>query len=280
MKTIKNIAYLIFIFFFFACNQIDNPLKDRQEGTCGDETQPVPIRKILVEDYTGHRCPNCPDAARILEDIHDDYCDHIIPIAVHVSFFAEPYEPNFPEDFRTETGNVLDDFFGVSSQGLPGGLVNRTVFDGNLVLGRDNWRSAVDAIYAGNPDVNIIIESSYNENDQTIKANITLEFLTNISESINLGLYVTEDSITAPQQDEAVYVENYLHRHMLRKGVNGAFGEKILNSAAKGSTFEKSFTIPVDTDWNIHHLELVAFVSKNSSNEILQAESEPAENTK
>ena len=279
MKAIKTITYLTFIIFFFACNQIENPLKERQEGTCGDETQPIPIRKILVEDYTGHRCPNCPDAARILEGIHDDYCDHIIPIAVHVSFFAEPHNPDFPEDFRTETGNELDQFFGVSNQGLPGGLVNRKEFDGNLVLNRDNWRSAVDAIYDVNPDVNIIIEPTYSETNHIVTANITLEFLKDISEAVNLGLYVTEDSIIAPQQDGSTYVENYLHRHMLRKGVNGAFGEKILNSAKKGDTFEKSFTIDIDANWNIHHLDLVAFISSNSTNEILQAESESAENT-
>ena len=279
MKTIKNTASLIFIIFLFACSQIENPLKNKQEGTCGDETQPIPIRKILIEDYTGHRCPNCPEAARILEGIHDDYCDHIIPIAVHVSFFAEPHNPDFPEDFRTETGNELNDFYGVSSQGLPGGLINRKEFNGNLVLGRDTWRSAVDAIYDINPDINIVIESSYNETGHTINSTVTLEFLKDISESLNLGLYVTEDSIIAPQQDGSEYVEKYLHRHMLRKGVNGAFGKKILNSATKGSTFEKTFTIPVDANWNIAHCELVAFISKHSTNEIIQAESEPVNNS-
>ena len=278
MKALKVITYITIILFGFACNKIENPLKDKQSGTCGDENSPVPIRKILVEDYTGHRCPNCPEAARILDGIHDDYCDHIIPMAVHVSFFADPHEPDFPEDFRTETGSTLDEFYGVSNQGLPGGLVNRKKFDGNTVLGRDTWRSAVDAIYNINPEVNIMIESEYNATDNTIDADITVEFLKDISEAVNLGLYVTEDSIIAPQQDGSEYVENYLHKHILRKGVNGAFGEKILNSAKKGDTFEKSFTVPVDTSWNIHHIELIAFISKNSDNEILQAESEPADN--
>ena len=63
------------------------------------------------------------------------------------------------------------------------------------------------------------------------------------------------------------------------QGLPGSVGEKILNSAQKGDTFEKSFTIDVDTNWDIHHLDLVAFISNNSTNEILQAESEPAENT-
>jgi thiol-disulfide isomerase/thioredoxin len=280
MKTIKTAAYFFTILFFFACNYIQNPLKDRQENTCGDESLPIPIKKILVEDYTGHRCPNCPDAARILEDIHEDYCDHIIPIAIHVSFFAEPHDPDFPNDFRTETGNELDDFFGVSNQGLPGGLVNRKKFDGNLVLGRDTWRSAVDALYNLTPEVNILIESNYESSENSVTANIKVEFFQDINESINLGLYLTEDSVVSPQQDGAEYVEFYLHRHMLRKGINGAFGKKILNSASKGSVFEKTFSFSVDPSWNIEQCELIAFISNTANNEIRQAESEPVEITK
>ncbi len=275
MNFLKTYLYTVFFLFLFACNQINNPLKDRETGTCGDETQPIPIRKILVEDYTGHRCPNCPDAARIINEIHDDYCDHIIPVALHVSFFAAPHEPDFPEDFRTETGNTLDEFYGISNQGLPGGLVNRREFNGSLVLGRDIWLSAVDVLYSKTPDANIVIESNYNNNDSSVTANITVEFLNNIEESINLGLYVTEDSIIAPQQDGSDYVENYVHRHMLRKGLNGAFGEKILNSANKDDIFEKTFTFKIDKNWNIKHLELIAFLSKNTDGEIIQAESEP-----
>ncbi|MCF6183055.1 MAG: Omp28 family outer membrane lipoprotein [Bacteroidales bacterium] len=279
MKFFKLSIFISFIIFSFACNEINNPLKDWQEGTCGDKNSPVPIRKILVEDYTGHRCPNCPDAARILDGIHNDYCDHIIPIAVHVSFFAEPHDPDFPEDFRTKTGNELNDFYGVSNQGLPGGLINRKEFNGNLVLGKDNWRSAVDAIYNITPDVNIIIESTYNADAKSITANIRAEFLNAVTESLNLGLYLTEDSIIAPQQDGSEYVKKYLHKHMLRRGINGPFGEKILNSAEKNEVFEKTFTFAADPGWNIAHCELVAFISKHSTNEILQAESEPINNS-
>ncbi|NPA67630.1 MAG: Omp28 family outer membrane lipoprotein [Chlorobi bacterium] len=275
MKYLKTILLLSGFLLFFACDQINNPLKEKQEGTCGDETQPVPIRKILVEDYTGHRCPNCPAASEILEEIKNDYCDHVIPLAVHVGFFALPTEPDFPEDFRTETGTTLDEVYGISAKGLPAGMINRTEFNGNTVLGKDTWRAAVDAVYDINPEVNIIIESSYNQEENSVSVNITAEFLGDIQEAVNLGLYVTEDSIVAPQQVENTYNPEYVHRYMLKKGINGAFGEKILNSAKKGDTFEKQFTFYPDTEWNLNRLTLIAFVSRNSTDEILQAESEP-----
>ena len=30
-----------------------------------------PDKKVLIEDFTGHLCPNCPEAARELDAIHD-----------------------------------------------------------------------------------------------------------------------------------------------------------------------------------------------------------------
>ena len=42
------------------------------------DTYVNPNKKVLIEDFTGHLCPNCPDAARELETIHDIYsCDFL-----------------------------------------------------------------------------------------------------------------------------------------------------------------------------------------------------------
>ncbi len=274
MKKISIIVSFLGMFIFLACNQIDKPLKDRPENTCGDENSPVPIKKILVEEYTGHRCPNCPPAAEVLASIHDDYCAHIIPIAIHVSIFAKPHGDDFPADYRTETGTEVDQFFGVSNQGLPGGLVNRTEYDGNLVLGKDSWRSAVNLLYNQKPEVNIIINSEYNETEKKISGVVKLEILKDINENINLGLYLTEDSIISPQQKGSEYIENYVHRHMLRKGINGPLGEKIADGVKAGDVLEKTFSLSADTAWHINHCEIIAFVSRSESNEIIQAESE------
>ena len=267
MKAFK-ILPLILLVLFFACDHIDNPLKDPGDHTCGDEDGPIPIRKILVEDYTGHKCPNCPDAARILEEISGTYCDHIIPIGIHVSLFAAPDE-NFPADYRTETGDQLDAYYEVSNQGLPNGLVNRTEFDGNMVIGRNNWAAAVNLLHNINPEVNITIESSYNENTNKVTAIISAEFLSNIDFEMNLGLYVTEDSIVSPQKDGSTTIEDYVHRHILRKGVNGAFGENLSSSASFGDVVEKTYIFDVDPEWVIKHCELIAFISKRSTNEII-----------
>ncbi|MCF6366828.1 MAG: Omp28 family outer membrane lipoprotein [Bacteroidales bacterium] len=271
MKLFKIITFALFI-FFFSCNTIENPLKETNDNTCGDENDPVPIRKILVEDYTAHKCVFCPAAADILQEITDKYCDHIVPVGIHVGFLAEPDE-DFPADYRTDAGNELDNEFNISA-GLPKGMVNRIEYEGNILLASSNWETVVNLLYNLKPEVDISIESSYNENTHTVTATITAEYLSDINYDMNIGLYVTEDSIISPQKNGVTTVEDYVHRHVLRKGITGAFGENFVTSAKFGDIIEKTFIFNTNAEWNINHCELVAFISNGSTNEIIQAESE------
>jgi hypothetical protein len=271
MKIIKYIPVILFI-LMMSCDNIKNPLQNNIGITCGDESTGIPIKKILVEDFTGQKCSNCPEASQILNEIIDDYCDHIVPVAVHCTSFAAPSE-EFPSDYRTETGNELVSDYGIIS--LPIGLINRSEYNGNILLSRNTWRAAVDYLYQLKPEVNIKIESSYNDETNQIEAVITTEFLNDIDYEINLGLYLTEDSITGPQQSGSEVIPNYVHRHMLKKDINGTYGEKIASSGEFGKVIEKTYRFDADSGWNLEHCELVAFISKSSSNEIIQAESEP-----
>jgi len=271
MKLI-NIFFVFTILVIFSCEEIKEPLKEKTESTCGDESLGTPIKKILIEDFTGHKCPNCPDAANILEEIIDEYCDHIVPITVHIGLFAAP-DAEFTADYRTETGTEIGESYGISNL-LPLGLVDRTEYELNLSLGRENWKSAVDLLYDLQARANIILETEYNETDNKVTVHTSTEFLAAIDHPISLGLYLTEDSIISPQKTDTGTIENYVHRHMLRKGINGAFGEEILGSAQFGQSFEKTFTFDVDPEWVIDKCEIVAFISNTETKEIIQAESE------
>ncbi len=276
MKVFKILS-ILFIAFLFTCNKIDIPLK-KQNNTCGIDTDTTHIRKILVADYTGHKCVNCPQAAEILHEIKNKYCDHVIPIAIHVSNFASPSNEPFDNDYRTLAGTELDDFFKVSNQGLPNGLINRKNYGTNsspsYIVSKDNWETKVNLIFNIPPDVDISIQSSYDENTNKVTATISAEFLYDIDYKLNIGLYVTEDSIISAQMSLHGIIENYIHRHMLRKSISGAFGENFVSNASEGDIINKSYTFHVNEEWDINHCELVAFISNRETKEIIQAESE------
>jgi hypothetical protein len=271
---ISTVSILIFLSFFISCDIIENPLKEQTGNTCGDESLPVPIRKVLVEDYTGQKCNNCPVAAINLVEIKEDYCDYIIPIAIHVGSFATPTPPIFPNDFRTDAGNELNTFYNVDNFGLPQGMVSRTEFDGNTVLSKDNWRAAVHALVQIPPDADIRSVVEFDTVTNKITATISVTILNDLNQELNLGVYLTEDSVISAQLTFSGVVYDYVHRHMLRAAPLGAFGEKIVDSAKKGDVLHKTLTFEANEIWIPKHCELVLFLSKKSTGEIIQAESE------
>ena len=85
----KYLLILISILIITSCDVEEGPF------ITGSNTYVNPDKKVLIEDFTGHLCPNCPDAARELEAIHDIYGDQIIGMAIHVSTtFARPNHPS------------------------------------------------------------------------------------------------------------------------------------------------------------------------------------------
>ena len=102
------------------------------------------IKKILIEDFTGHRCQNCPQAAEELHAIQEAFPEQIVGIAVHAGEFATPYpsEANrYTTDFRTEEGTDIHDAFLASA--YPTGMVNRNGGLNNSILNYTDWNGAV-----------------------------------------------------------------------------------------------------------------------------------------
>ena len=117
---------LVFLIFLSSCDHVENPYpavstdldttlfpgvwSEYVANEWPTFTQNLNTdRNILLEDFTGHLCPNCPNAAREIEAIRTIYEDQIIALAIHVSpDFARPYSanqaPSFQYDFRTEWG--------------------------------------------------------------------------------------------------------------------------------------------------------------------------------
>jgi hypothetical protein len=121
MKNFK-ILFLFFalVIFFSACEKITPPYKESKGG--GNDTTGV-LKNVLLEDYTGHTCVNCPTAAVIAHDLKNLYGDRLIVMAVHAGYFADPHPGIFENDYRTQAGNEWNTFFGF--QNYPSGLIDR-----------------------------------------------------------------------------------------------------------------------------------------------------------
>ena len=276
MKT----KYLFIIIALFAilqsCDKVEEPYV--KEGTFVWNG-----RKIIVYDFTGHKCGNCPSAHRTISGLIDTYGDAVVPIAIHCTWFANPTsnpEDPFGYDFRTDVGDILGGRYPATGYygafNLPTGLVNNILPES--LSPHNSWATEIAALISSYPEYLISIDGNYNDTDSTINCDIEIE--TNIINARNLSLtvYIIEDHIEQWQTDyslEESDVEDYIHQHVLRGGMNGAFGEIIkdnTNSTAVGDLLSKSYSLKKGDDWDILNCIVVAFVYDNETKEILQAE--------
>ena len=255
------------------------------------------VKKVLIEDFTGHLCPNCPQAANEIDAIHNIYGDQIIAIAIHVTkSFARPYPasqaPSFQYDFRTIWGDDLDNFFDISSAGLPRGMINRMGYPNNHKLGKDEWANAVTNELNKEIDFGIIINSNNNN------INVTTEILNNISGSYNLVVCLTENGIINWQKDGTENIEDYEHNHILRSvlideslsnNTSLEIGQEIQKNISYNLTSLEQFNIDYSANtaelgngnagnWNAENMSIVAYIYDTNTKEIVQAEQEKLNN--
>jgi thiol-disulfide isomerase/thioredoxin len=305
MKKIKYIIATLFgilLFNITSCDIIEGPyLIDNNTNTVDTNTF---VKKVLIEDFTGHRCPNCPAAAEELVSLQDFYGDRVIGIAIHPSSqaFSTPSPltaSSYTYDFRTQFGDDIDNIFEITTVGLPRGMVNRTGFDTQHQLGKDEWSSIVQMELEKAPIFGITLSSNVSNGNGTIS--ITAEALTNINldkkekiEDYNIVICLTEKNIVQWQKDNtAGDIEDYEHNHVLRTMINTTFGESIGNSFVDGDIWEKDYSIDITTlentnenyslntlfmgngnckEWNEDNMEIVVYIYNTSNYEIVQVE--------
>ena len=276
MMTLKKYLLLVLAvgYSFNSCDVIEEPFI--QEIIVEECTQKC--KKILLEDYTGHTCGNCPRAAEKATELKEVYGEFVIPIAVHVGYFAEPYSTGdkYQTDFRTDAGNNWNQHFGNSSAGNPNGMINRIEFPSSHIFQYTQWEEKIVEQLEEDPIVGLQIKSSYDSLLNLICIDVQTKILSSLSNEINITVVLLENKIISKQTDYAAendYIEDYEHKHVLRKGLNGAWGEPIGDGLhTVGQLYTHRFCVDKKSDWNASNLTVVAYVSNPETYEVLQAE--------
>lgn len=258
MKKTSLLLPLLALFLLFSCDKIETT-DFLQGGTPIIDTNSV-VKKVLIEDFTGYKCTNCPDASSELHTIEDLYTNKVIAIGIHTGFFAKP-SGVFETDFRTSEGDELGAFFGPSA--FPIGMVNRIGYPENVLTEYTSWASEVSSILDQDPTIDIIISEA--NNTITVDA----KRLSEGNNSLKLVICITEDKIIDKQLDGAELIEDYEHNHVLRNIVNGTWGSSI-NLTNDYSSFDFNYTI--EDSWVRSNCNVVAFVYDDNNKEVLQAE--------
>lgn len=264
-----------------SCDKIEGPYREVVPiDTAGIE---VFQRKVLVEDYTGHKCGNCPEAASTAKQIDSIYHGKVVSIAIHAGYFSTPSTSgNYTYDFRTPEGNAIDAFFGISAAGNPNGMVNRKGYPGQHIKAMTDWTSLVQSELALPTEAGIKIANTYNSSTRQLSSSIEVKFLTAQTDSFKLVVYLTEDSIIGYQKDYTLPagqqdIPNYVHMHALRGSMNGVWGETIASGTISvNQVFTKSYSFTLPTAWKEKNVNVVPVLYRINTYEVLQADEKKA----
>ena len=263
MKKI-SILLAFFAILIIGCDEIVPPI-DLQITYTG--------RRVLVEEFTGVRCVNCPEGSKKIEEIVAQHGEYIIPISIHSGFFSEPYDTSL-YDFRTSEGTNLDAHLG-PVQGYPAATVNRTQYanETELPISLSKWAGYIIQDILQAPKVEVDISPTYDTTSRQLSVDIDLEFAETITEALAVSVMVTEDNVDDVQLTKDGKKYDYTHKHILRTMLTNYTGDAIsVTKRKEGSTpsFTYTFTLPVG--WNADNCEIVAFVSHTGSRlDVLQA---------
>jgi hypothetical protein len=274
MKKISKILALVIVSALLipSCDIVEEPYLVPVNGGTG----PGPgdhIRKVLLEDYTGQKCPNCPEAAEVAHNLKAIYGDQLVILTVHAGFYSTPDATgDFTADYRTTVGTDLNTYFEFPA--YPMGMVNRTEFSGSRILLKDSWEAATQIQASLEVEAAITIANNYNAGTRTLQCTLETNFLESMEGTYNICAFITESHIISPQQTEQDVNLTYEHNHVLRASMNGTWGELAGQDGLfiVGTTVTNTYSYILPEAWNAANCSVIAFLCNTATNEVVQAE--------
>jgi len=162
-------------------------------------------KAVLIEDITGVRCVNCPQAAAKAKEIVTEKTeDSVVVMALYINQlpqFTTPWEDNplLNTDFAT---NIVD-FFGIPS-GLPSGYVDRAVFAPQTVrfYTYTGWKNLVNQRLKLTSPVNIDIKPTVTARKLNVK--VKLQYTSAVNSNHKYSLFILEDSIVSQKPGDTI----------------------------------------------------------------------------
>ena len=262
------IGYCLTVIGLASCSDIDEADRLKPVNTINRDTIPEVIdttavdffapyqRHILIEDFTGQDCVNCPNATDLITQLQEMLGhETVVAVGIHSGPLGVKPEKN-AEGLATDLGDTYYNYWKIEMQ--PYGVIDRS--DGPL--GTDIWTAKVNWDLAQEQwpatQCNIFVKATKPANSQQADIHVTLAGMKGIVNG-KLQLWITEDNIQAFQKmPDGTTNKAYIHNHVLRDAVNGTWGDDC--SVEEGQLWEHDYTFTLNNAWKPENLNVVAFV--------------------
>lgn len=213
-------------------------------------------RAILIEDFTGQRCINCPTGTEIINGIVDTYGeDNVIAVGIHsgpLGFAGNSKTVGL----MTDTGNEYYTRWDKENKmGQPWVIFNRKTSPDSHY---NNWAAMVGLIISEKANLSVNIANAYDAASRTLTTTVGAD---GVNGTVNgkLQVWIVEDGVKALQMmPDGSANKEYVHNHVFRAAVNGTWGEDV--TVKEGETTTKQYQYKLPETWNADNIAVVAFV--------------------
>lgn len=239
-----------------ACNDID-----------GDERfidlPPIESdRVVLLEDYTGQGCTNCPDAHEVMSQLQSQYPGQIVCVSIHSGDFAVPVTNTAYTGLKQPFGDGMGAYRHVDE--YPSGVI-----DGNGPSLHTDWAAGMRKALEEKALCGITIgDFSYNADTRILSGTVTL--MPGVSGTGNLGIWLIEDGIVARQVNHGKIIRDYVHNHVMRAYATASVWGDPVELTREEETV-KGFSVEIDPSWKVENLAVAVFVTDASTGVYLQS---------
>lgn len=215
--------------------------------------KPEPAQRVvLLEDFTGQRCSNCPKATDVIEQLQETYGNALVAVGIHGGPLAFAGNAKVV-GLKTDVGDEYYNYWKLEYQ--PVGLVNR-----HAPVNYPEWADAVKTELA--KPAPLQLEGIASIEDNAIMVEIYAGG-TDGTVTGKLQVWLLEDGIESLQlMPDGSANQGYIHNHVLRTAVNGTWGEDF--AIREGEIEMRNMKQPLEPNWNPEKLSIVAFVYNES----------------
>ena len=222
------------------------------------------VKRVLVEDFTGQRCVNCPDAAQMLSGLKEEtYGDRMILVAMHAGGLSlgTPLHNDVAQTYMTALGMGANN---------PAISIDRVYNDDGVY---SNWPNAIASRAAASTPCEVKPFVSMGS-DRSVSVLAQVSFSSAVSDSIGVQHWLVEDSIVGFQITHEGSNMEYVHNHVFRDCLyDDIWGMPLPTTDGGDYLAGQSYMSPatagyiIPDDWDIDNLSIVSFVFRYSTDE-------------
>lgn len=230
---------------------------------------------VLIENFTGATCSNCPAAHELIHAMDSTYPGRINAISLFVKDFPQTTPPEHAlYDFRTQIAtdieaNIYQALLAMPVAGIDRMPLGQVADQRPYQCYRNVWSSIVNNQLLMADSLNLDISSVYDSTTRKAVIKVKVTYLQPVSTKQNFSIAVLEDGFVDVQEFPTYFDTAYKFNDVLRGMVtSGVLGDELLptlTTKEAGRVYEATYNYDVPAEWTARNCRLVAFVHRDAT---------------